>query len=461
MNTRINARAVVLLFADIVFVALGFILAAIGRLGIVEGLGWLGHEFAAVKIVFAVVTTVSTLYLFDLYDFSVISSRRELLVRLIQSLGTTWLFLAVIYFFFPQFMVGRGIAALSAPIILLFLLGSRMLIHYYLGHPEIGERVVLVGSGPAIDEMNYATMNRRDLGYRIVGFVSGEKLNGNRPLSSLEYLGQLSELERVIGEERVSRVVVGVSDRRGKFPLDMLLKLRLSGGLAIEESTTYLERVTGKVHLDSLLPSWLIFSARPRETRIMQVFRDFSQRILAFVGLITSFPFALLTALAIKLESRGPIFYKQTRVGKNGKQFTLVKFRSMRVDAERDGAVWASVSDDRTTRVGRVIRKLRLDEIPQFWNIIKGDMSFVGPRPERPEFVAKLAESIPYYEYRHLVTPGLTGWAQVNYPYGASIEESRNKLEYDLYYIKNQSVSLDLVILFETVKTILFGRGGR
>lgn len=461
MNTRINARAVILLFGDIAFVIFGFVLAAVIRLGFSEGVAWFGEDLASVKIVFALIASIGSLYLFDLYDFSVISSRRELIVRLIQSIGTTWLFLAVIYFFFPLFLVGRGIAALSAPIILMFLLASRMAIHFYLGHPDFGERVILVGSGPALDELNYATMSRRDLGYRIVGYVSGEKLNGNRPHSPLEYMGRLDELEEVIANERISRVVVGVSDRRGKFPLDMLLKLRLSGGLAIEESTTYLERVTGKVHLDSLLPSWLIFSARPRETRVMQAFRDISQRLLALVGLIASLPLALLTAVAVKLDSPGPVFYKQVRVGKNGKHFVLVKFRSMRTDAERDGAVWASVSDDRTTRVGRVIRKLRLDEIPQFWNIIKGDMSFVGPRPERPEFVAKLAESVPFYEYRHLVAPGLTGWAQVNYPYGASIEESKRKLEFDLYYIKNQSISLDLVILFETIKTILSGRGSR
>lgn len=461
MNSRLTSRAVLLLFADIVFVFLGFVLAAVGRLGLSDAEAWLGDEFTELKIAFAMAASIGSLYVFDLYDFSVISSRREMLVRLIQSLGTTWLFLALIYFFFPQLMVGRGVAALSAPIILMFLLASRVVIHYYLGHPEIGERVILVGSGSSLDEMNYATLKRRDLGYRIVGYVCGEKLNGNRPSSALEFKGRLDELERVIAEEGITRVVVGVSDRRGKFPLDMLLKLRLSGNLSIEESTTYMERITGKVHLDSLLPSWLIFSARPRETRFMQSFRDVSQRLLALVGMIVSFPIALLTAIAVKLDSRGPVLYMQTRVGKHGKRFVLLKFRSMRTDAEENGAVWASEGDDRITRVGRIIRKLRFDEIPQFWNIVKGDMSFVGPRPERPEFVAKLAEAIPFYEYRHLVPPGLTGWAQVNYPYGASVEESKKKLEYDLYYIKNQSLSLDLVILFETFKTILFGRGSR
>jgi lipopolysaccharide/colanic/teichoic acid biosynthesis glycosyltransferase len=182
-------------------------------------------------------------------------------------------------------------------------------------------------------------------------------------------------------------------------------------------------------------------------------------RGVALVGAILSLPVAVLTAILIKLDSRGPVLYRQERVGKNGQPFTLMKFRSMRTDAEKDGPIWASQTDDRATRVGRIIRKIRVDEIPQFWNILKGEMNFVGPRPERPHFVSQLAEEIPFYEQRHLIQPGLTGWAQIKYPYGASIEDARQKLQYDLYYIKNQSLLLDAVILFETVKTILFGRG--
>jgi lipopolysaccharide/colanic/teichoic acid biosynthesis glycosyltransferase len=184
-------------------------------------------------------------------------------------------------------------------------------------------------------------------------------------------------------------------------------------------------------------------------------------RTVALFGAILSFPIAIITAILIKLESRGPIFYRQERVGKNGRTFSLMKFRSMRIDAEKDGPVWAKTEDERTTRVGRIIRKIRVDEIPQFWNILRGDMNFVGPRPERPHFIAQLAEEIPFYEQRHLVAPGLTGWAQIKYPYGASIEDAKQKLEYDLYYLKNQSITLDATIMFETIKTILLGRGGR
>jgi len=182
-------------------------------------------------------------------------------------------------------------------------------------------------------------------------------------------------------------------------------------------------------------------------------------RTVALIGALLSLPIAIITALLVKLDSRGPVLYKQERVGKNGRTFTLMKFRSMRVDAEKDGPVWAKTDDERMTRFGRIIRKIRVDEIPQFWNILRGDMNFIGPRPERPHFVAQLAEEILYYEQRHLVSPGLTGWAQIKYPYGASIEDAKKKLEYDLYYIKNQSLSLDAAIMFETIKTILFGRG--
>jgi exopolysaccharide biosynthesis polyprenyl glycosylphosphotransferase len=208
-------------------------------------------------------------------------------------------------------------------------------------------------------------------------------------------------------------------------------------------------------------PSWLIFSGRGRQARLSGVARTLMHRGVALVGALVSLPIALLTALLIKLESPGPALYRQERVGKNGRPFTIMKFRSMRLDAEKDGPVWAQTGDDRTTRVGRVIRKIRVDEIPQFWNILKGEMNFVGPRPERPHFVAQLAEEIPFYAQRHLIPPGLTGWAQIKYPYGSSIEDARQKLQYDLYYIKNQSLVLDAVILFETVKTILFGRGAR
>jgi lipopolysaccharide/colanic/teichoic acid biosynthesis glycosyltransferase len=206
-------------------------------------------------------------------------------------------------------------------------------------------------------------------------------------------------------------------------------------------------------------PSWLIFSGRGRQARISGLTRSVVHRLVALLAAILCAPLALVTAVLIKLDSSGPVFYKQERVGKGGRTFTLFKFRSMRTDAEASGPVWASKTDTRTTRVGRIIRKIRVDEVPQFWNILRGEMNFVGPRPERPHFVSQLAREIPYYQQRHLIAPGLTGWAQIKYPYGASIEDARQKLQYDLFYVKNQSLILDAIIMFETVKIILFGRG--
>jgi exopolysaccharide biosynthesis polyprenyl glycosylphosphotransferase len=238
--------------------------------------------------------------------------------------------------------------------------------------------------------------------------------------------------------------------------------LSLVNKVNIEECSSFYERVTGKVNLDMLRPSWLIFNGRSRDTKLKMFLREIGHRCLGVIGLVLSLPIALLTIVLIKLDSKGEIFYRQERVGKNGHIFEVLKFRSMKTDAEANGTpVWATSDDDRTTRVGKVIRKIRVDEIPQFWNIIKGEMSFVGPRPERPHFVSQLAEEIPFYEHRHLVAPGLTGWAQVKYPYGASVEDARQKLQYDLYYIKNQSLMLDIIIVFATVRTVLFGRGAR
>jgi sugar transferase (PEP-CTERM system associated) len=274
-------------------------------------------------------------------------------------------------------------------------------------------------------------------------------------------IGLTEELDQIVKREGIDRIVVAMGERRGQMPTSKLLQLSLAGEVTIEEGAAFYERVTGRVSLNMLRPSWLIFTGRGRQKKIAELSRAAVHWLVAFIGAILSLPIVVFTAVLIRLESRGPIFYKQERVGKNGRIFTLMKFRSMRVDAEQDGPVWASKKDTRTTRVGRVIRKIRVDEIPQFWNILKGEMSFVGPRPERPHFVAQLAKEIPFYEQRHHIAPGLTGWAQIKYPYGASIEDARQKLQYDLFYIKNQGLMLDAIILFETIKIILFGRGAQ
>ena len=269
------------------------------------------------------------------------------------------------------------------------------------------------------------------------------------------------DLEEIVREQRVGRVVVALDDRRGQLPLDQLLNLRLRDLVAVEESSSFAERISGKIRMETLRPACLVFSGVPKRIRAYRRIRRILDVVLASAGLVVSLPVTLITALAIKLDSTGPVFYTQERVGEHNSVFRIIKLRSMRTDAEENGPAWAGVRDARVTRVGAIIRKLRIDELPQFVNIIRGDMSFIGPRPERPVFVEQLQAHTPYYSQRHLIKPGLTGWAQVCYSYGGSIQEAIEKLEYDLYYIKNQSPLLDAIILLETVKIVLFGRGAR
>jgi sugar transferase (PEP-CTERM system associated) len=420
-----------------------------------ENNGWL-------KVTLATAVCLLILYFYDLYDYTLMGNRRELLLRLIQSLGIAWALLALLFYFAPPLMIGRGTSVYSVFISLVLLLGWRTLIHFLTGHPEIGERVLIVGAGSAAIETAEAVLKRRDAGYRIVGFVTEDYETVKMKLPEVRVLGTTKELDSIVRNEKINRIVIAVRERRGSFPTEVLLKMSLAGDVTIEECTSFYERITGQVHLEMVRPSWLIFAGRTRETPVKTAFRNVFHRSLALIGLIVSLPLALLTAILIKLDSKGSIFYKQERVGINGKTFNVIKFRSMKTDAEANGTpIWASSNDDRTTRVGRIIRKIRVDEIPQFWNILKGEMSFIGPRPERPHFVSQLAEEVPFYDHRHLVAPGLTGWAQIKYPYGASVHDARQKLQYDLFYIKNQTVALDIIIVIETVKTVLFSRGGR
>jgi sugar transferase (PEP-CTERM system associated) len=413
------------------------------------------------KAAYATVFCLAAFYLFDLYDFVAMHNRHELVLRLVQALGLAWVALAISFYAYPALMLGRSVSLIALPMALTLMVGWRISIHWFLGHPSFGERILIVGSGNLAVEVARQVLNRPDAGYRIIGFVGTDSELLGMSLINPRVIGLTDDLESIVKTEGIDRIVVAMGERRGQLPTDRLLKLGLGGDVSIEEGATFYERVTGRVSLEMIRPSWLIFTGRGRQAKLAAVTRNAVHRFVALIAVVLSLPIVLLTAILIKLDSRGPVFYKQERVGENGRSFVLTKFRSMRVDAETDGPVWASKRDERTTRVGRIIRKIRVDEIPQFWNILRGEMSFVGPRPERPHFVAQLAREIPYYEQRHLIAPGLTGWAQIKYPYGASIEDSRQKLQYDLFYIKNHSLLLDAIIMFETIKIILFGRGGQ
>ncbi len=337
----------------------------------------------------------------------------------------------------------------------------RFLARWLLNHPKLAERVLILGTDALAVNLAREVLQRRETGYEVVGFVGDDPQLVGQSLINPRVVGLMDELESLVLHHRPDRIVVAMSDRRGRLPLDLLLKLKVRDEISVEESSRFFERLTGKISTDRLQPGQLVFAESSRWGRFYRRLRPVLDFLCALIGLVVSAPLMLLTAIAVRLESRGPIFYTQERVGLHGKSFHIVKFRSMRLDAEANGAVWALQNDPRVTKVGRIIRKLRIDELPQFINVLRGEMSVVGPRPERPQFVSQLEERIPYYSERHLVKPGLTGWAQVRYPYGASFEDAREKHQYDLYYIKNQSPVLDAIILLETVRVVLFGRLSR
>src|SRR5262245_30312286 len=404
---------------------------------------------------------LASFYLFDLYDFRLVRRRSVLLLRLLQALGIGGISLALIFYVWPQMMLGRGVFLIGTSLMLTLMCGWRFLARWLLGHPRFADRVLILGAEQEAVSLAREALARREAGYDVVGFIGDDPAQVGQSLINPCVLGVMADLESVVRRYRAERIVIAMPDRRGRLPLDLLLKLKVRDGVVSEEAEAFYERLTGKIGGERLRLGQLVFVDASRWGRLYKRARRLVDVALSIIiGLLTS-PLMLLTALAIKLDSRGPIFYRQERVGIHNSAFRIIKFRSMRVDAEANGPVWAGEGDSRVTRVGRWIRKLRIDELPQLFNILRGEMSLIGPRPERPVFVEQLELRIPYYSERHLVKPGLTGWAQVRYPYGASFEDAREKHQYDLYYIKNQSPMLDALILLETMRIVLFGRFSR
>jgi sugar transferase (PEP-CTERM system associated) len=408
-----------------------------------------------------VITAVCQLcfYYVDLYDFSIVHSRREIVVRLLVASGTVALLLAAASLVVPWLLLGHRIVVSSLVFILVAMFAWR-LVFIHVGRSALSERLLIVGTGPAARRVARLILDQHEYPYELVGFIDEDPAMVGRSVVNPRVLGTPADIERIVREYGVGRIVVGLADRRGRLPIDELLSAKLAG-VRVEDPETVFERLTGKILLDDLKPSWLIFSDGFRARRLTRLVKRSLDVALATVGLAIASPLVLLTALAVRLESEGPVLYAQDRVGEHGRVFTLYKFRSMRVDAEQGTPVWATEGDDRVTRIGRFLRLSRLDELPQLWNVLRGDMSFVGPRPERPFFVEQLAEVIPYYRQRHAVKPGVTGWAQVRYRYGSSIEDAREKLRYDLYYIKHLSIVFDLTIVFDTVKVIVSAKGAQ
>lgn len=426
------------------------------------------------KIAMTTLVSQFIFYLFSLYDISKPRLRRELLIDLLQAAGAVIFVFGLIFTFRPTLLLGyidlsggtdgstygSGVTLLSMVIALTLMICWRLMIHWVMRHPRLGERMLIVGTDKLARDVAHEARLRLDLGYKVIGFVSEAPDRPTDRSLNPPVLGVVSDLYLLVEQHSIDRVIVALEDRRGHLPVDQLLKIRLEGRAVIEEGTSLYEKLTGKISIDMLRPSWLIFSAGGKRTNFWYSLRRLFNIILAILGLVITLPVLALAAIAIRLDSRGSVFYRQERVGQHGKIFRIIKLRSMRVDAESDGQPqWAQTDDPRITRVGRFMRKMRIDEIPQFVNILRGEMSFVGPRAERPFFVEQLMQRIPYYEQRHLVEPGLTGWAQVNYGYGSTVEDAVQKLQYDLYYIKNVSLFFDLWIIIKSIRIVLFGYG--
>jgi len=393
------------------------------------------------------------------YGAASLQSLRHATARLVVAISLGVIFLSAILFMIPGIALWRSNLLYSMGIAVVLLIALRILLGKTLGGQVFKRRVVVLGAGARAARLK-ALATTPGAGFVVVGYVSMSE--SARVIPEAIARDAIYNLADHVVLLNASEVVLALEERRNALPLKDLLRIKTTG-VHVNEISTFLERETGRVDLQSVNPSWLIFSDGFSSGRMLSsLFKRLFDITASFALLLLTFPLILLTALAIKLESKGPAFYRQRRVGLYNVGFDVIKLRSMRQDAEVDGkAVWAEKDDPRITRIGRIIRKLRIDELPQTWSVLKGEMSFVGPRPERPQFVEDLEQQLNYYAERHMVKPGITGWAQINYPYGASIDDARQKLEYDLYYAKNYSPFLDLLILLQTIRVVLWPEGAR
>jgi sugar transferase (PEP-CTERM system associated) len=453
-NVYYPARTLLLIAGEAVVVCLSFLMAVLFQLG-PDAYISLNYEGGYMKILSVAGLAMLCAYFYDLYDFQRLPSRGETYFRLLMQLATMSFLLAGLAILFPNLILGKGVSLTGLVILTFALMGWKAVYAWMERQPFLRERVYVLGGGERAQRLVQALRSRPELGMDVVGWVGAM---GNGSLTR-ENLAQF--LQPLRDNKAVDRVIVALSDRRGTMPVRELLDLRLHN-VKVEEATDLLEKIDGKIAVEELHPSWLLFTEGFRLKGSMMFGRRVMSLLISAALLILVLPLLPIIALLIKLTSPGPVLYKQKRVGRSGKTFYCYKFRTMRADAEADtGPTWADDDDPRITKIGRLLRSTRLDEVPQLWNVFKGDMGFVGPRPERPEFVEWLSREIPYYNLRHLVRPGITGWAQICYQYGASLEESKEKLQYDLYYMKNISMAFDLYIIFLTIKTVLFGRGAK
>jgi sugar transferase (PEP-CTERM system associated) len=446
-------RTLVLLAGEALIIWVSFVVGTMLRN---QDDSWLllNVEGGYIKILMVTGIVLLLSHWFDLYDSSSLGAKWEQTFRMLLMLGLVALSLSAVAFIFPRFMPGNG-SALAGLIILTFTLFCwRAAYSWLVKMPFLRERVYVLGTGERAQRLLNGLRQRAELGIEVVGWTGNIEGELTRETVAAHLLG-------LAQQNGVHRVIVAMPDRRKTLPVEELLDLRLAG-VKVEEATSWLEKITGRIEVEHLYPSWLIFADGFRFSSGFILLRRLFSTLVAAAGLLLALPLLPFVMLAVKLDSRGAVFYRQKRVGLGGSQFYCYKFRTMREDAEADtGATWATDDDPRITRVGGFLRTSRLDEIPQLWCVLKGDMAFVGPRPERPEFVEWLSREIPFYGVRHAVRPGITGWAQVQYKYGNTLQDAREKLQYDLFYIKNASIGLDMLIMFQTMKIVMLGRGAQ
>ena len=453
-NVYYPKRFVILLAGEAVLLSSSFALSAFLKLGDDYSLN-MTIENGYAKVVGVTVMALLCLYFLDMYDYQRLRSSGETYFRLLLFLGLFALILAGVSYLFPATLIANGVLLPGLALSGVSLLGWRAAYGWMLTKPFLRERVFVLGTGPRASLLVDLLRTRSELGMEVVGWA-GEVGEGR---GTREQFGK--NLLAAAGNRGLHRVIVALSDRRGTMPVDELLELRLQG-VKVENAADILEKISGKIEIEGLNPSWLIFADGFRLNSPVLVIRRLNSLLCALLLLIVALPLIPFIILAIMLDSPGPVVYRQKRVGRQGQIFLCYKFRTMRPDAEADsGPAWALDDDPRITRVGRFLRNSRLDEIPQLFNVLKGDMAFVGPRPERPEFVEWLGREVAFYNLRHLVRPGITGWAQICYEYGSSLEQAKEKLRYDVYYVKHLSLAFDLFIIFQTIKVILFGRGAK
>ncbi len=454
------------------------------------------------RIATTVATLVSVFYLTGYFERRNHLSTALFVPRLIQAVPLSAATLALLYQFVPSVALGGEVAGAGLGLMALMMIAWHCVAPSMVSEDTLAENILLIGDGELAYQVADRVGNAAPWGFRLIGYVPvddappydaaphearaspsaiahrlrGGGAVGNTALAldadsrvlpfpvplriDAPALGRLQDLDAILSERDVHTIVVALSDRRGKLPLAALIRAKLRG-VAVFDAIEFYERLTGRLLVSRMRPSTIIFSDGFAPGRISRAMKRFLDVAVASTLLVISAPVQLLVAIAVALTSRGPVLFRQGRTGIAGLPFTILKFRTMRVDAESEGPRWAAENDDRITSIGRFLRTSRLNELPQLWNILLGHTSFVGPRPEQPAFVRMLRNRIPYYDQRHVIRPGLTGWAQVKYPYGASVEETVEKLEYDLYYIKHSSIAFDVTIMFETVRVMLTGKGAR